>query len=117
MRRAAFHSSSISRSSAVPRHCSYATRTVGNTNKSEHPNLLAINPQKISINKTVQNCGPVFVNIGSFTINVNRINYIYWNENESQIRFAIEHGIDASKKYYPFEHAAIKRLINELTNK
>ena len=81
----------VARPTLVYSKAAYSTRnnplTVSNVNKSDQPNFVAINPRKISIGKTVQHNVPRFVRIGSFVINVNRIDYINWNENESKIRF------------------------------
>lgn len=123
MRRTPYRTPTIpaARPTAVSRKNAYSTRnntlTVSNVNKPEQPNLVAINPRKISIGKTVQRNDPLFVRIGSFVVNVNRIDYINWNENESRIRFGSQYGVDASKKYYAAEHEAIRQLQIELTRK
>ena len=121
MRRVPYRVSTIPTASriAVSRKAPFSTKnntlTVSNVNKPEQPNLVAINPRKISIGKTVQHNDPRFVRIGSFVINVNRIDYIDWKKDESKIRFGSQYGIDASKKYYAAEHEAIRQLQIQLT--
>lgn len=108
----------VAKSCVVPRKATYSTRNNAVANKSEQPNLVAINPRKISIGKTVhRSSNPQFVKIGNFVVNVKRIDYVKWTEDISNIRFGSLHGIDASKKYYPAEHEAIRQLQNELVEK